>query len=378
MNLRCSECGLSYPDSQPRWRCGCGSYLRLEGTGMFRPDHLASRPASLWRYGEALGLEDFRHPVTLGEGFTPLVSAELFGRAVLFKLDFMCPTGSFKDRGSAVMISKLREWGIQEVVEDSSGNAGASVAAYASAAGIRTSIFVPQGASAGKVVQIAIYGADLVKVPGTREDTARAASSAALSSFYASHSWSPYFIAGLKTLAFEIAEQLGWRAPDWVIAPAGGGGLIVALHRGFLELLEAGAIRGCPRLVAVQADQCAPVYRAWAANLRDVPPVDKGETAAEGIAIAHPIKGKDILSAVRASCGMVRTVSESAIWEALEALARKGIYVEPTSAAAPAAVAGLMIEGLPRPDEIVVVVLTGTGLKATDKILQHKGSTIDD
>lgn len=340
---------------------------------MFRPDQVKGRAASLWRYAEALGLRTFESRVTLGEGFTPFVCGKLGGQPVLFKLDYLFPTGSFKDRGCAVMISKLKEWRVSEIVEDSSGNAGAAVAAYSAAAGIRANIYIPQSASAGKAAQIGIYGAKLIRVQGTREDTTRAALEAAQSFFYASHNWSPYFVAGLKSLAFEVAEQLEWEAPDWVVAPVGGGGLILGLYRGFTELLEAGLIHKLPRLAAVQAEQCAPVYQAWAANLTEVPPVEKRETAAEGISISQPIQGKDILKAVRGSNGMVRTVSDAAIWDALRMLGEKGIYVEPTAAAAPAAVIGMMAEGILSPHEIVVVVLTGIGLKATDKILQHQG-----
>jgi threonine synthase len=339
---------------------------------MFAPEQVRGRAAGLWRYTEALGLEDSANSITLGEGITPLVRGELSRIPVLFKLDYLCPTGSFKDRGSAVMISKLREWGVREIVEDSSGNAGAAVAAYAAAAGIRANIFIPQHAAAGKAAQIATYGANLVRIPGTREDTSLAALEAARRSYYASHNWNPYFVIGLETLAFEITEQLGWKAPDWLIAPVGGGGLILGLHAGFAKLLGAGLIRKLPRLVGVQAEQCAPVFHAWAANLPEVVPVKKGETAAEGISIAQPIKGRDILKAVRASDGLMRTVSESAIWDMLEIMGRKGIYIEPTSAAAPAAAAGLAAEGLLQPNETTVIELTGIGLKATDKVLQHR------
>lgn len=338
---------------------------------MFRPDQVRGRKAGLWRYAEALGLTDQSNAVTLGEGSTPMVRGELSGIPVLFKLDYLHPTGSFKDRGCAVMISKLREWGVREVVEDSSGNAGAAIAAYTAAAGIRADIYIPEYASTGKAAQIAIYGANLIRVPGTREDTAIAAVQASKHSYYASHNWNPYFISGLKTLAFEITEQLGWKAPDLVVTPVGGGGLILGLHAGFTDLLRAGVIPRLPRLVAVQAEKCAPVYHAWSEKLSDVVPVKTGETAAEGISIAHPIKGRDILNAVRASNGLVRTVSESAIWDMVETMGRSGIYIEPTSAAAPAAVAGLAAESQVRPGESIVVELTGIGLKATDKILEH-------
>jgi threonine synthase len=373
MILRCSECNAAHSPAIPRWRCDCGGYLRLEGTSLFRPGQ-ADRAAGLWRYAEAFGLDNPARAVTLGEGCTPLVPGELAGRPVYFKLDYLCPTGSFKDRGSAVMISRLLEWGIHHIVEDSSGNAGAAVAAYAAAAGIRADIYIPGRCSMGKAAQIALYGAHVVKIDGTREDTTAAALEAARHSFYASHNWSPYFVAGLKTVAFEIAGQLGWKTPDWVFAPVGGGSLILGLQQGFKELLEAGRVRTLPRLVAVQAEQCAPVCHAWSANLDVVKAVRKGETAAEGISIAEPVKGKDILKAIRDSRGLARGVPDTAIWKTLGTLGRKGIFVEPTSAAAPAAAEAMTAEGLLRRDETVVIVLTGTGLKATDKIVQYLGS----
>ena len=176
--LICAACGTRHPTSIPRWRCDCGSYLQLEGTGLFQPESLAGRPATVWRYHEALGVDDPASRVTLGEGSTPLVAVEFAGRDVLFKLDCLSPTGSFKDRGSAVMLSKLREWRVAEIVEDSSGNAGASVAAYAARAGIAADVFVPASASAGKLAQIELYGARLSRIEGTREQTTAAASSA--------------------------------------------------------------------------------------------------------------------------------------------------------------------------------------------------------
>ncbi len=369
--LICSQCGGSYAVNIARWRCDCGSYLRLHTDRMFDVTALKGRQPGLWRYKEALGIEDDNNIVTLGEGFTPLLQDNLAGRPVRLKMDQLCPTGSFKDRGSTVMLSKLKEWGIKQIVEDSSGNAGASVAAYSSRAGMQADIYIPAYTSAGKAAQIAMYGARLVKVPGTREDTAKAAWDAASETFYASHNWSPWFIAGLKTLAYEIAEQLAWQAPDWVVAPVGGGSLILGLYQGFKDLLDAGLIDHLPRLAAVQTENCAPVYQAWVKGLDDVPAVEKRETAAEGISIAKPVKGPDILQAIRASNGVVATVSDSEVWDTLTELGQRGIYVEPTAAAAPAAVAGLAAQGLISPEQTVVVQLTGMGLKATDKIVEH-------
>ena len=348
---------------------------------MFRPADLAMRPATLWRYREALGVAG--PAVTLGEGWTPLVPASIAGCNVQLKLDFLCPTGSYKDRGTTVMISKFVEWGVRELVEDSSGNAGASVAAYSAAAGLSASIFIPEGTSAGKAAQIAMYGARLVPVAGSREDCTRAAMAEAARIFYGSHNWNPYFIAGLKTLAFEIAEQMEWSAPDWVITPLGGGSLLLGLYHGFAEMIRAGILAGMlpgsvarmPRLAAVQAEHCAPVYEAWKAGLADTPGVDKGatrgSTIAEGISIAKPVKGRDILEAIRGSNGVVVPVGDAAIWRAVEELGSRGAYVEPTGAVAAAALVDLVASGVVQPGERVVLVLTGSGLKATDRIAEH-------
>jgi threonine synthase len=305
---------------------------------------------------------------------TPLIPASVAGRDALLKLDFVMPTGSYKDRGTTVMLSKLREWGVTSVVEDSSGNAGASVAAYAAAAGMAASIFIPETTSVGKAAQISMYGARLVRVPGSREDTTRAAVAEAESApgcFYASHNWNPYFISGLKTLGFEIAEQLLWQAPDWVITPLGGGSLLLGLYYGFKEMVEAGIVGRIPRLAAVQSEHCAPVYHAWRAGLDEVPAVVKGETVAEGITIAQPVKGRDILQAIRGSNGVVVTVSDDSIWQAVEELGRCGAYAEPTGAVSAAALPQLMESGVIAADRRAVLVLTGSGLKATDRVANY-------
>jgi threonine synthase len=216
-----------------------------------------------------------------------LIQVRLGGDPVALKLDYLCPTGSYKDRGSAVMPGKLKEWGVTELVEDSSGNAGASIAAYAAVAGVKPQIFVPESTSAGKASQIAMYGATLVKVPGSRSDAAAAAWDAASRIFYGSHNWSPYFLAGLKTAAYEIAEQMAWDPPDWIVTPAGGGGLLTGLYLGFRDLLEAGLIRRIPRLAEIQSARCDPIYKAWAEGRSDIPGTRPVPTAAEGIAVAN-------------------------------------------------------------------------------------------
>jgi threonine synthase len=238
-------------------------------------------------------------------------------------------------------------------------------------AGIRARIYVPAHASGGKLAQIVQYGATLVRVPGSREDTTTACLAAAEKTFYASHNWSPYFQAGMKTAAFEIAEQLDWNAPDWVVTPVGGGSLLLGLYHGFREMHEAGMVGHVPRIAGVQSVHCPPVYQAWQKNLDDVLGVVKGDTIAEGISVAKPVKGRDILQALRACDGVVLTVDDDAVWAAVEALGRVGVSVEPTGAVSAAGVEPLAREGLTSPGQRVVVVLTGSGLKAADKIMEH-------
>lgn len=375
--LRCLSCGTSRPESERRWRCDCGGAMDYDWSTPPRFDRtrISSGPHSMWRYRDALPIAPATEPITMGEGLTPLVPRTWDGLNLRFKLDFMCPTGSYKDRGASVMITKFREAGIDAILEDSSGNAGAAVAAYAAAAGIRCTIYIPAYASAGKAAQIGAYGAELVRVPGTREDTTQAAMAAAETTFYATHNWLPWFIEGTKTVAFEIWEQSGWRAPDVVVSPAGYGSYLLGLYQGFSELLAAGQIDRLPRLVAVQSANCAPLVRALAAGLDDVPGIQKQETMAEGISCSQPVRGRRQVEAIRRSGGTAVAVSEAEIAQGLWSLARQGIYVEPTSATAAAALGHLRSSGFLTGSEDVVVCLTGSGLKATDKIvaLMEKG-----
>lgn len=371
MKLACSECSRSWPSTKPRWRCECGGYLDLHIQNFFTVRGLRDRPATLWRYEESLGIEDPNNRVTFHEGITPLTPCSLDGKQVLLKLDYLRPTGSFKDRGTTVMMSKLKEWGVSKIVDDSSGNAGASVAAYAAAAGIKAEIYIPAYASVGKATQIRAYGATLVKVEGAREEATAAAIAASTHSFYSSHIWSAHFLAGIKTIAYEIAEQLNWKTPDWVVVPVGGGTMIIGLWQGFEDLRARGFISKVPRLVAVQAENCAPIYEAWKEGRPSVTPFPKKPTAAEGIAIQDPVRGNQILRALRASAGIPVAVSDAAIWEGLELVGLKGVFIEPTSATAIAGYRALLARGVISQEDIVVVPLTGFGLKATDKLVEH-------
>lgn len=366
--LYCRECGKTYGLDEPVWHCTCGGLLDLQFTPQFDPDRIRTRPPTLWRYREALPIRQDGAVTSFGEGFTPLLPVELGGRRVLVKQDHLFPSGSYKDRGAAVLISKARELGIRHVVEDSSGNAGCAVAAYCARAGIACDIYVPESTSPGKLAQIEMYGARLIKVPGSREDTARAVWAAAQEHYYASHSWNPFFFQGTKTWAYEVCEQLGWQAPDTVILPAGNGTLLLGAFYGFQDLRRAGITNRLPKMIAVQSANCAPLYAAFEHGSGSPEKVVSRETLAEGIAIAEPVRGPQILAAVRETGGSFRAVGEAEIQQALVEMTRQGDYIEPTAAATIAAAkqyAGAAGEG-----EVVVTVFTGHGLKSTEKMLK--------
>jgi len=359
--------GATYPLDQPRWRGDSGGHLNLgDAPGLARRD-IDSAVNSLWRYRRAL-LVDAADSVTMGEGWTPLILGEWEGVPVLHKLEFMMPTGSFKDRGMTVMVSYLKSRGITEVLEDSSGNAGASLSAYAAAAAMRCRILVPETTSYPKVAQIAACGADVVTIRGSRQDVADAALAMSRDIFYASHNWQPFFAEGTKTLAYELWEQLGFRAPDNVVVPVGYGANVLGCDRGFSELLRRGEIARMPRLFGVQAANCAPYFAAFRAGVEYFIPSPVTPTIAEGIASSKPTRMREVLAPVRDSGGEIVAVSEDEIVRALAALARKGLYVEPTSAAAAAGLSQLIARGVIKKGENTVLVLTGSGLKASETI----------
>ena len=257
--------GATYPLGEPRWRGDSGAHVNLGAApGLGRGD-IDGSVHSLWRYRQAL-LVDAADAVTMGEGWTPLVRGAWDGVAVDFKLDFMMPTGSFKDRGMTVMVSYLRSRGVTDVLEDSTGNVAISYSAYCARAGMRCRVLVPETASYPKIAQIAACGADVVTIRGSRQDVADAALAMSRDLFYASHNWQPFFAEGTKTLAYELWEQLDFRAPDSVVVPVGYGANVLGCDRGFSELLRRGEIARMPRLYGVQAANCAPYFAAFVAS----------------------------------------------------------------------------------------------------------------
>ncbi|HLV37754.1 MAG TPA: threonine synthase [Spirillospora sp.] len=339
------------------WQCD-GARIRIANQPPFDAAAIRQDDWSLWRYAAMLPVEQ---RFSLGEGCTPLVRAEVDGIRFRAKLEYLNPTGSYKDRGTSVLVNQLLGQGVREVVEDSSGNAGASLAAYASATGLHARIFAPASAPEGKKKLIASFGAELVEVPGPRAATTEACLKAAETSVYATHAWSPFFLAGQMTCAWEIWEQMGRRVPDAVICPVGHGGLFTGLARGFEALRAANLVERLPRLYAVQSAACDPVVQAWERGL-DVPErVTPQPGVADGISIMLPVHGAEILAAVRATGGAALRIDDAAILEAQRALGRRGFIVEPTSAITLAALK-LIHANLPAGSEIVLA-LTGSGLK---------------
>jgi threonine synthase len=358
--------GRTYPIDTPRWRSDEGRPLMITPLPGISRGQIASATRSLWRYAGALPFP-IDEPVTMGEGLTPLVERRWDGARALFKLEWTNPSGSFKDRGASVMISALRQQGVTRLLEDSSGNGGAAIAAYAAAAGMASKILVPASTSPAKTVQMRACGAEIELIPGTRQATADAAILQSDAIFYASHNWQAFFLQGTKTLAYELWEDLGFRAPDAIVIPTGAGSNVLGLDIGFSELLRRGEIAKLPRLFAAQPANCAPLCASLASGAEDCAPFAPQPTIAEGTAIAAPVRAREVLAAIRRSGGGAVAVSEEAIVDACFALARSGLYAEPTAAVAAAGLSALLAEGKISAGETIVVVLTGGGLKATPR-----------
>lgn len=357
----CTNCKRPYPQEGVPYKClHCGGVFGLRGQIDYSPDLVEPELAGLWRYRHTFGLADSAPVVTLGEGDTPLIEGHGFGKRLAFKLEYLNPTGSFKDRGTAPLASLLLGRGVSAAVEDSSGNAGASFAAYAGRAGVRARVFVPSYASGPKRKQIEAYGAQLETIDGPRSESAAAVRRAAENgAVYASHAYLPFGLPGIATIAYELVEQLG-TTPGSVIAPVGHGSLLLGIAKGFGALQAAGTISNRPVLVGVQARACAPLWALSTQGPAGLAWVTEGETKAEGVRVRQPIRGDELLPEVEASEGRFVAVEENTILPARDALAKVGLFVEPTSAIVWAAAQTIAAE-LPEP---IVLILSGSGLKA--------------
>lgn len=318
----------------------------------------------MWRYRGALAYT--ADPVSIQEGCTPLLPYRTKGGIdVLVKAEYRNPTGSFKDRGSSVLVSAVLALGEQTVLEDSSGNGGSSISCYCAAAGIRAKILVPESTSPAKITMSRLLGAEIERVPGPRQATSEEAIRQSSDFFYASHSWHPAFLEGTKTLAYELWEDLGFTAPDNVVIPTGGGSLVLGCAMGFDELKRSGLITRVPRLLMAQPANCSPLVRALHEGKDGVDPEwEWQQTAAEGTAIASPVRDQEVLAAVRTCNGSGVAISENEILASTRDLAAAGFYVEPTSATAVAAADRFSASRVIASGQTTVVVLTGSGLKA--------------
>jgi threonine synthase len=359
--------GKLYPLGVPRW-CSDDStpLLVTPGAGISRED-IDCSTRSLWRYRASLPVEVAK-PITLGEGCTPLVQQAWGELRPHFKLEWFNPTGSFKDRGSTVMLSFLRQIGIDAVLEDSSGSGGSSMAGFGAAGGMRVKILAPASTSPAKVAQVRAYGAEVQLVDGPREELEAEAIRQSNETFYASHNWQPFFLEGTKSLAYELWEDLGFRAPDNVVIPVGAGSSLLGCAFGFRELLKTGQIAKLPRLFVAQPLNCSPIDASFRAGVDTPVPRDVHKTIAEGTAIKHPMRLREIVGALRESGGGTTSLTEEEIVAALRRLARQGLFAEPTSASGAAALDKLATDGSIKPIENTVVILTGTGLKAASTV----------
>lgn len=328
------------------WTGPSGAPSFIKRDFRFTADDIDTQQQGLWRYRKAIALPEHAEPVSLGEGFTPLCETRLYGQNVWVKQEYLFPTGSYKDRGATVLLSAAKTYGATHVLEDSSGNAGCAVAAYAAAAGIGCSIYVPEATSPAKIAQMELYGAHVHKIKGNRQDAAQAAIAAAQHQWFASHVYNPWFFEGTKTFAYELWEQCA-ELPDEILFPVGNGTLILGTYIGFGELLRSGLIPRIPALSLVQAENCAPLCGRS----------DFFPTKAEGIAVQAPARRQQIQEAVQQTGGHLYTVTEEEIVQARQEAASRGFFIEYTSAASVA------ILGKNRFTHRLLLPLTGHGLK---------------
>ena len=365
MQFLCTRCNTLYKKSPLRYQCDCGSPLsiRTEPSTRYSVDSITT---SLWRYRSTFPITADTPPITLNEGITPIIPLHPDDASHYVKLDYLCPTGSYKDRGASVLITYLKSLGVTEIVEDSSGNAGAAIAAYAARAGIQCTIYCPETTSKNKLNQISAYGAALKLIPGNRMATTEAVKKAAQNTCYASHNWHPVFLEGTKTIAYEIIEQFNGSTPTHVICPVGFGSIYLGLYLGFKELYDEEIIEQVPRLLGVQPKTCCPIYNAYRNRTPTITRMSQtAPTLAEGITAELPIRAHQILDTIRYTNGAFTTVDDTDIKIGQKKLTEKGIYVEPTSAVVIKAYQNFQQEGIINKGDITVSILTGSGLKAT-------------
>ncbi len=358
----CTKCGKVMPVSTREPKCECGGLWQLQ----FEPPEFSlaaidKNEWSMFRYRRFMALDDDSwKDVSLGEGMTPIIR---FNKDVLFKMDYFMPTLSFKDRGAAVLVSHCKSIGVDRVVQDSSGNAGNSVAAYCARAGIACEIFVPEGTSPKKIDMIKAHGAVVHVVPGSRDHCADVCRQKVKDEgvYYANHVYNPFFYEGTKTYIYETYEQLG-RIPENIMVPTGNGTLFIGVIKGLEHLLKSGCIDHMPQIIALQSEKCDPLLTAEAQGLTEPAEVNVEPTIAEGIAIGKPMRGAEILAYAKKYHIRFVHAPEDKILEARAKIALQGIYCEHTTAANYAAYEEYCRLYGSTPDTLIT--MCGAGLKS--------------
>jgi threonine synthase len=378
---QCINCGTKYPTDEIIYFCKkCGDILEIKldydlTKDMLKKSGWKKTPLSVWRYRDLMPITDPTRIVTLGEGGTGLHQCKRLGKALGLKELYVKnegenPTGSFKDRGMTVGVTKAVELGVKSVICASTGNTSASLAAYAAKAGLQCAVLIPSGKIAyGKLAQAIIYGAKVIQVRGNFDQALDIVFNLSEKhrNIYLLNSINPFRIEGQKSLGFEICEQLDDKPPDRVVVPVGNAGNISAIWKGFTEFHNLGFVKSLPKMTGIQAEGAAPIARAIKIGSKEIVPVSKPETIATAIRIGAPVSWKKAVNAIRDSGGTAETVTDEEILEAQKLLSRlEGLFVEPASASSIAGLKKLVENGAVNKDERVVCVTTGHGLKDPD------------
>jgi threonine synthase len=355
----CRDCLSPYPETGLPHACPkCGGAFTLRDLAYISSSIAPEKSQGIWKFAGSFGLPESSPETYLGEGNTPLVPVDIHGNKFWAKLENLNPSGSFKDRATAVLTSVLRGRNLLKVIEDSSGNAGGSLSLYGAAFGIHCRIYIPSGTSGPKRRQIEVCGAEVIQVEGPRENAHKAVIEAALREGlpYASHAAQPFGMAGIATIAFEIWNALG-EMPGTVFCPIGHGSLFTGVLMGFDALVRAGIAANRPRFIGVQPEACAPVVSAWQKKPFEG---SLGSSLAEGTMVETPAREEEILTYLDRERDQLVSVTEMEIAEAHRNLIQAGLYVEPTSAMVLAA-----SSKVGKTSGKSVLILSGSGLKST-------------
>lgn len=362
MQYVCTKCGKHTPVTTMNPKCECGGLFELDFTPPVWDSALIDRAQwSQFRYRRFMAVDgEAWKEVTMGEGMSPIIR---FDNDVLFKMDYMMPTLSFKDRGAATLVAHMKSIGVKSCVQDSSGNAGNAVAAYAARAGIQCEIFVPEGTSPSKIRMIESHGAKVNVVPGTRDHCADVCRAKVRDegAYYANHVYNPFFYEGMKAYVYETLEQLG-RIPTNIVVPVGNGTLFIGVVKALEHLQSSGVIEKFPQIIALQSENCDPLFKAVQAHSEHAAVVAPKSTMAEGIAIGVPMRGDELLEmSYRHNIAFV-CAPEDKILEARAKIAARGIYCEHTTAANYAAYLAYCEQHGPTPDTLIT--MCGAGIKS--------------